>query len=613
MMNQEQINKLCDILNVHWRRIIENNIHKSDVDKITQIKTLLTIDESASNEVISSKFSSYFETLWKLYNLMQNNNLLSDEYPGHLQKINQIIETLHYTKQTMLCMNNVKSTIEHGTTTNDVDLTKFEILEYDKMKPVQQVLFFILEKFREKGYRRYNRDCYKCITTEDNHITHAWTRVDTIENVIYKLTSRSENLPMFMIVTRQCGQMIKSLTDYLEKCNEGQFPTLEKDRHVFSFKNGIYIAKYWDTTNEYWTDKFITYGTQHISPDITACKYFDLYFDDTVDNPDNINTPFLDKIYNHQRLSTEVKKWNKLLLGRLLYDVGELDNWQIIPFLLGQGGTGKSTINNDVAKQFYDDSDVAIISNNIQKKFGLADIYDKLLYIAPEIKYDWCMEQAEFQEMVSGGTLNINMKFKDSKVVTWKTPGILGGNEIPNFVDNSGSIKRRIVVTRFDEKVVHGDTMLGQKLYSEIPNIIRQCNLYYLQTVREIGQANIWEFLPRYFLTNQSQMSESTNSLIHFLCSGVFEFHRDYYCPSKKFIAEYNTHCSENNLAKNRFVMDFYTGPFSQYDIKVERNERRLYPRLNDYNRYCTGSFLVGVDFKYEGANNTNTIDTFFN
>ena len=165
MMNQEQINKLCDILNVHWRRIIEDNIHKSDVDKITQIKTLLTIDESASNEVISSKFSSYFETLWKLYNLMQNNNLLSDEYPGHLQKINQIIETLHYTKQTMLCMNNVKSTIEHGTTTNDVDLTKFEILEYDKMKPVQQVLFFILEKFREKGYRRYNRDCYKCITT----------------------------------------------------------------------------------------------------------------------------------------------------------------------------------------------------------------------------------------------------------------------------------------------------------------------------------------------------------------------------------------------------------------------------------------------------------------
>ena len=478
--------------------------------------------------------------------------------------------------------------------TNNIDVTlmRFEHLDFEKMSPIQKILLYLFDKFSEYGYKRHQNYCYEYLKSPEGYNTHAWRLVDTIENMIYKFTSRSENLTMFLHLTKNGGgNIVKSLSEHLEKCNEKQFPPLRKDRHIFSFQNGIYITK---------TDTFLFYGDQRITNDMTACKYFDLVFEHTSNtmDPNDIDTPYLNTIYDHQKLGPDVIKWNKIYLGRLLYDVGELDNWQTIMFLLGQGGTGKSTINNDVAKQFYDDSDVAVISNNIQRKFGLADICDKLLYIAPEIKYDWCIEQAEFQEMVSGGILNINIKFKDSKVIHWKTPGILGGNEIPNFVDNSGSIKRRIIVTRFDERVARGDTMLGYKLRQEIPAIIKQCNVLYLQAVREIGTSNVWDFLPTYFIDNQSQMSESTNSLMNFLSSGKLEFGEEFYCPSKVFITEYNNHCVENNLTKNKFVIDFYSGPFSQYGIRIQTNLRYTYPRMDIYERQVIGKFFMGVDLK---------------
>ena len=566
----------------------------NDGDIVEKMKEILQLtDDNWSLEGIHEKCSTHFELLLAIYNEMYKRGML-ESHPEYLQRLNKTLEIIHYARNMLSSICHVKECVKdeyESSKSADISLMRFESLDYEKMSPVQKVLMYLFDKFCEYGYRRYQNYCYETIRTSDGYNTHAWRLVDTIESMIYRLTSRSENLSMFLYITKSGGgNIVRYLSEHLEKCNEKQFPPLIKDRHIFSFRNGIYLAD---------RDCFLQYGDPRIVNQMTACKYFDQTFDHVDEtDPDNISTPYLDKIYQHQRLSRDVIKWNKIYLGRLLYDVGEKDNWQTIMFLLGQGGTGKSTINNDVAKQFYDDSDVAVISNNIQRKFGLADICDKLLYIAPEIKYDWCIEQAEFQEMVSGGILNINIKFKDSKVIHWKTPGILGGNEIPNFVDNSGSIKRRIVVTRFDEKVYRGDTMLGYKLHEEIPSILKQCNMYYLRAVQEVGTSNIWDFLPDYFVDNQSQMSESTNSLMNFLSSGKLQFGEDLYCPSKVFITEYNNHCTENNLSKNKFVIDFYGGPFSQYDIDIQTNQRYIYPRSDIYKRYVTGKFFIGVDLK---------------
>lgn len=103
----------------------------------------------------------------------------------------------------------------------------------------------------------------------------------------------------------------------------------------------------------------------------------------------------------------------------------------MIPFFKGMASSGKSTIVLKVAKQFYDPIDVGTLSNNHEKKFGLSQLHDKLLFVAPEIKSDLQIEQAEFQSIVSGEDIAIAVKHKVAFSKQWTVPGVLAGNEVP--------------------------------------------------------------------------------------------------------------------------------------------------------------------------------------
>ena len=133
-------------------------------------------------------------------------------------------------------------------------------------------------------------------------------------------------------------------------------------------------------------------------------------------------------------------------------------------FLKGIAGSGKSTLITKVFKKFYDSEDVRTLSNNIERKFGLSSLYDGFMFIAPEVKGDLCLEQAEFQSLVSGEDVSIAQKYEKAKSVEWKTPGILGGNEVPNWKDNSGSVLRRLLAFNFGKQVKDADPHLDVKL-----------------------------------------------------------------------------------------------------------------------------------------------------
>ncbi len=71
--------------------------------------------------------------------------------------------------------------------------------------------------------------------------------------------------------------------------------------------------------------------------------------------------------------------------------VGEKENWQVIPFFKGVSGSGNSTACK-VLHSFYDPTDVAVLSTNMEKKkFGLSSIPKKLLFLCFEIKKDMCL------------------------------------------------------------------------------------------------------------------------------------------------------------------------------------------------------------------------------
>ena len=132
---------------------------------------------------------------------------------------------------------------------------------------------------------------------------------------------------------------------YLNDCIDVQFPLLTKNRSVWSFKNGILIGKYW-SGNEY-KPRFFPYSSPDFSaldPTITACKYFDQEFVDYSCDWRDISTPHMQHVLDYQRFTKEVCEWMYVFAGRLMFDVGDLDQWQVIPFLKGIARSGKSTL-----------------------------------------------------------------------------------------------------------------------------------------------------------------------------------------------------------------------------------------------------------------------------
>ena len=468
--------------------------------------------------------------------------------------------------------------------TDDVELSMFRCKTIDEANddnqpsPFQCLLLYLLNKAYVMKMRRYKGQCCKQIETLDGHLTKAWKPVMEIKEFVYFYTQKEDKYDMWRNLTSK-GSIVKDTITHLSNCRDMQFPEIKKNRHVWSFKNGIFIGKEWNEKLEKYTCNFYTYErAQALDPTIVSCKYFDLDFpiDEQQEDWYKISTPVLQSIMDYQRFPGDVCKWLYVFMGRLCFDVNDRDGWQVIPFLKGIARSGKSTIITKVCKKFYDTEDVRTLSNNIEKKFGLWSIHDGFMFISPEVKGDIALEQAEFQSIVSGEDVSIARKNEKALSMQWNVPGILAGNEVPGYRDNSGSVLRRLVTWNFGRQVMDADPHLDQKLDAEIPYILCKCVEAYLDYAERYSDQDIWNVLPDYFKTVQNEVAKLTNPLQHFLSSEKIVYGADKFVPQKIFVQLFNQHCQENLLGRCRFNPDTYAGPFSAREIEV-RNETCTY------------------------------------
>jgi hypothetical protein len=498
--------------------------------------------------------------------------------------------------------------------TTKAEMFRYSEMDYDTLAPCQSLILYLLEQLQRKEYRRYVVEdkgmCYQKIYNEKGQDTHAWKPAMTVKNFVLDMTRKELNANMWRNLTA-AKENLKFVTQHLTDCLAPEFEDLAKDRHIFSFRNGIYITK--NATKEeneerLWEDQWIPFeglGSKKIGASVVSSKYFDLEFEDCSEENgyedwfDIIkkHCPNFVSVMNYQQWPEEVQRWLCILMGRMLYDVGELDDWQVFIFLLGMAGSGKSTIIENIIKLFYEPADVGIVGNNIQKSFGLSGLVGKKIVVGPEIKGNWSIDQAELQSMVSGESIAVNRKFKEATSEKFTSHIAIAGNVAPEFQDNAGSIARRTVVFPFEYKVKKGDAKLGQKIQKELSYIIQACNKGYLEAVHQHGSSGIWEALPELFKTTQESMAENTNALTHFLKTDLVILGKDQYCREKVFVAAFNDHCKESHFATSKWTSQFYSGPFADAGLKLMKNQRRRYPNKPGERTY-SGSFIFGVDIK---------------
>ena len=541
------------------------------------------------------KFCQYALDRAKALGISQNEteNINGDKMT-YERRIKQFRDNYKNIVEMFLTSDKTNTCLAHPMAVNmDVD---FDIDE--NASPYQKLLIYLLGEAYEKGYRRYRDHCCKEIRN-----TRAWKPVKEIKDFVYDETQKEINPEQWMNLTNR-GNMANDVIRHLTNCNDIQFPEIKKDRHVWSFQNGLLDARPIDDNRDEVTGRrgftFYTYDSQEfrdLDPSLVSCKYFDQPFDPYTEIDDwyRIPTPHMQSVLAYQKFDDEVAKWIYVFMGRLCFDVNELDGWQVIPFLKGIARSGKSTLITKVARKFYECEDVATLSNNIEKKFGLSSIYKGFMFISPEIKGDLQLEQAEFQSLVSGEDVSIARKNETALSFQWKTPGILGGNEVPNWKDNSGSILRRLATVNFGRQIAEdvADPHLDDKLDAELPAILCKCLRAYLDYAHRYADKDIWNVLPKYFKQVQNQVATVTNSLQHFLCSEKFKFGPTLFVPQKIFVERFNQHCRENNLGTFRFNQDFYAGPFSSKELEV-----RLDSKIYNGQAFSTQPFIFGLDFK---------------
>lgn len=429
--------------------------------------------------------------------------------------------------------------------------------------PLQNLVLFFLRKCSLNGYRRHREWVYEQIITdwEDRqYATRAWKPVCTLDAFPYRI-NKEENFDQWKNLTS--GNNASLASAYLTQCNDHEFPELKMRRHRFSFQNGIYDAS---------TLEWFPYESQEgIQDDDGCCKFHDLFFDDTLMDCENlvtgdpepwlIPTPSFDSILEVQEIPDEARYWIYVLLGRMLFDIHELDDWEVILFFKGLAGTGKSSIGKTI-KMFYNASDVAVLSPNMEKKFGLSAIYDKLMWLCYEVTGGWSLEQSDFQSMISGEEVTIAIKHKKAETsLTWKVPGIMMGNEMPPWLDTGNNIGRRIILIPFKKKVQNSDPGLLRKIEKEAPALLCKISICYHQAVSKHGRKDIWDVLPQWFIEQSKELKRDSSPLYAFIDEGPVKLGPNVYMPFKEFDRLFTEWAAEERIkrkpTRNQMLMFF--------------------------------------------------------
>lgn len=578
-------------------------------------------------EQVTTRETTFVEKILFLYFRMQNAGLVNPEVEDSVVAVNftRVLETINnlgalvklHARNKVVTDLNVSlgnSTAVHkwelALTTNDDDATRY-----------QKFLLYLLRTAYDRNLRKYNGRMYKQIVVHP-YRTHAWEFECEIAEYVYGCARKEGNFEMWLNMTASHSN-ISNAIEYLKSCKDFELPTLVPNRHVFSFKNCVYDAEN-NMVYEY------TDPACHIPSSLVAAKFFNIDFPIAMADVEHewrdISTVKLDHILDHQLIPTEphvvhkkqyyvdeqgkrkhrlvpdddkpqfsAKEWFYIFIGRMVYEIHEHDDWQVLMFIKGVAGSGKSTLGK-IVSYLYDANDVGVLSNNTEKKFGLSALVQKLIYVCYEVKNDFALDQGEFQCMVSGEQMSIPFKFQTAQSVTWRTHGMFMGNEVASWCDNSGSMSRRIVLGLFNEIVTDGNPKLFQELQEEMGHILLKCNRAYREAAYYFGCMDVWNVLPPYFVVNRRSLRANTHPLAYFFeSSSELLWDKNGYMSLQDLQLMMNIFLSSDGSFKTHrkgFNVDFYQWVMDAYALSVETDVREYKGSMT------TVPFVTGVTDK---------------
>jgi hypothetical protein len=251
-----------------------------------------------------------------------------------------------------------------------------------------------------------------------------------------------------------------------------------------------------------------------------------------------------------------------------LYPLGKYDNWQVVPFLKGKGDTGKGTILS-VIKQFFAGPDIAALTATQEQKFGLHTWINKRVVIGDDIpqKMSKVLDQTIFQSMASSDSVQVPRKnMRALTIVKWLVALLLCGNQVPDWLDASGSVSRRFGIFLFETTVTRRDTTIKDKIKTEVPAILLKCLHAYRKMVEEGGSRGFYDsgdlkgVACRELHDSNNQFRAETSPITDFLREGNDEVQIELDEKGQVLLRSlkeaFHEHCSRHNIHNGLFDKD---------------------------------------------------------
>ena len=397
--------------------------------------------------------------------------------------------------------------------------------EAPEKKPHQLLADYLLNSAAEKGLRRQGGDLYRMVKLADGTCTHFYEFWQDLEKFVWQQAASHVDPSMAMHLTssqRTPAHMI----DILKNVDDPRLPELETKRTLFAYRNGVYDAA---------ADTF--YAHSHVNgalgskvkpiADLAnsfACaNYFKSNFvlAALYQPPEDIPTAHFDSVLLTQDFDKYTIGWYYCLLGRMLYDVGECDDWQVCLYLTGVAGSGKSTLFR-VFSEVYTAKDVGYLGDNVSAGFGVEHLLDKLIVLCLDISSGFTLQATRLNSFVSGETMVIDRKYKSAREVMWTSQIAFASNELPPIASNAGSGVRRFLCFRFAKTVKNTDTGLIDKMRKELPMFVVKANRLYLQKLDQFGNVGLWDSpdtLPKMCHDLRAEYQRISEPIAEFLAS----------------------------------------------------------------------------------------------
>ena len=522
-----------------------------------------------------------------------------------------------------------------STESTEMDVVRFAIhtLQQLQLKQYQRLgdrcyKQRVLHKVWEEGHLvDYDEDLH---SLDDRVIVHtrSWEDVCSIDEFVRQKATNKLEYPEMWKIALQRPQILPTIKKDLMEGVHHEFKELKINQCLFAFRNGIYHT---EKQRFYpWRDaEGVTESAQLQADSVPlndACiNYFDVDCNTSLDvlKYMDIPTPTLDRILDFQlekalapngesaegltgkaladfiKKRDEAKSWIYCHLGRLFFPLHKHDYWQIVLYIYGMAGTGKSTL-GELYYDIFPEEHIGIVSSNIEKQFGLQTLYDKPLWVSLEVKEDFKLNLADLQSMISGERVQVAIKNQAARMVKWKSPGMMAGNVVPPWEDKAGALGRRFVLVHFNRTIPNEekDASIKTMLRQEMGNIIPKLSRAYMVRTTELGmKRSLWAAMPPIFNTWSKLFQEHVDLVMDFMSnSGKVRIEPNGYVLESQFVEDFREYIKKNKpSAKNvTWTPDTYQNFFLSNKIRiVDRNA--LWNDVVKKSRFIKG--VVHVDF----------------